>query len=382
MDGHHVPAWKKLGLKLKYAKDEAPPPTPSANGMNGTRQAENQKSSIKEPPRKKRRFSDSDDTAHSPPLPEANRSVKKSKEPRKLKKSVSFTTDTKTTDGDTARAAIPSNVPIPLPYTNGTGTSATDDAPPSPPRKKVKRKSKSLQPTKASNSKPVAGLLYLAEFYQNKSAWKFNKNREVWILKHAFSESDIPPSYNFALACYLYNLQSTGARKRLIDECQKVRDAEKTEEQRVVDEVERYDFIENIKIFLSDPTDFVKEAKVEWAQNQKRTDVIWWTLNALDSLPSSPSTKSISKDDPIAKRSKPAEALEASITAVGHSTRGSTRRKKKSRTMVDDVSSSSSSPSESESNDDGDESIKDSEDDTSSSGSASSSSSGSEYDSP
>jgi hypothetical protein len=197
MSKTHVPAWKRLGLKLKYAHADAQPVR-----LNGHTEPANDPA----PPAKKRRLADhvkgegpdteasTNGSVHYAPSPEPRLS--------KAKKQVSFTHDTKTTDGDTAVSIIPSE--------------AVEEA--FPDAKSTKKAKKAKQPTQPSPNKNQSALQYLAQFYKENPTWKFNKNREVWILKHALSDSYIPPSLNIMLAQYLYGIKSDNTRSRLRQE--------------------------------------------------------------------------------------------------------------------------------------------------------------------
>ena len=356
----HVPAWKRLGLKLKYAKDDVP----SQSHGNGVKSHDATPSQIegsqsKEPPRKKQRINGSSDAA-IPTTPHKNGSSNPSTETQKLKKQVSFSADTKATDGDTARPATSTSV---LPLISGNTTK--DEKPASKPPKKPKTRSKASKQPQTSSPKPHAGLTYLIQFYNDHSAWKFNKSREVWILKHAFSESSIPNIHNFLLAVYLHNLKSTAARQRLKDECQKTRSAEKSGGESTVDETKRQVFLSQIKLFVVDPSDFTEGPEVKWAEEQNRADVIWWTLN-----PGSTSIPAISENT--------VNASLASGAALTQTTEKRRDRKSKRRVMDTDMSSSSSSSSESESSVLTESSSED-EDDTSDNGLNSTSSDSDSY---
>lgn len=355
----HIPAWKKLGLKLKYAKDEASLPS-VANGINGTGYTQNEDLLSKEAPRKKRRFSDSDDASKGT-SPRTNGSSKESRGSQKLKKKVSFSAETKTKDGDTAR---PANPPILLPHTNGDAK--TDESPPSQSKeqRKARSKSKSTKQSQPSTSKPKAGLSYLAEFYSEHPSWKFSKNHSTWLLKNALSESAIPRSYNFSLACYLHNLQSTGARQRLRDQCEEARHAGNDWGKDTIDQKQRDEFTSAVKLFAANPEDFAEGPAVSWATEQKRTDVIWWTLN--DSSPDTGKYSAGKRLDTVPQATERRESTSTPSTPDGKAPQR--RRNKKSRTAITAADLSSSSSSSSESDD-----SKDDENDISSSSSDSSS---------
>lgn len=194
MSKTHVPAWKRLGLKLKYAKEENDAAQPNRHARFGNGD---------EPPSKKRR-TNAEDT--SPARTTNGSSDVASLTPsrsEKPKKQVSFSSDTKTTDGDSAISIIPSEV--------------VEEVFQQADSKKKSKKQK--LPTQPSTVKSQGTLEYLVQFYTSNSTWKFNKNREVWILKHALSTSDIPPSYNLMLAQYIHGLKSPNTRDRLRLEC-------------------------------------------------------------------------------------------------------------------------------------------------------------------
>ena len=364
MDRPHIPAWKRLGLKLKNAADESQssPTTPI-----GIKHTTNSVVNEDGQPRKKMRFTDSDDEDMSSKGPES-KSSKNTEKPKKLKKQVSFTTDTKRTDGDSARAAIPSPLPARI---NETTTRQSELVPSnqkaeSSPTKKAKVKSKRKQKGGGSPKKPSAALEYLSQFYADHTNWKFNKNHEVWILKHAFSETDIPTFQNFALACYLHGLKSASARQRLLADCETKDSTPDTDEKADLhddDSLNAAEFVSAIKSFVASPKAFVgeKEGQIEsLAGKQRRTNVIVWALNEGHNVPSSDETKVIGGQPAIIKGSKstvdavkepvsPPPSYTSSPSATrdqGKSEGRRDRRSKKRIASIDYSSSSSSSESD------------------------------------
>ena len=187
MEKIHVPAWKRLGLKLKYAKEDPSDSPTIPSTINGSR---------------KIKFDDIDDSP--PPSTLTNDSTPKPNgegPPAKKQKRVSFSTDTKLVDGDTARSALPSEVTDAL--------AAAKNAKASQPKKSNKPQ------TAPSKHKSEDALDYLRQYYYEHDTWKFTKTREIWVLKHALSTEDVPLSYNLPLAQYIYRLKSQGARERL-----------------------------------------------------------------------------------------------------------------------------------------------------------------------
>ena len=318
----HVPAWKKLGLKLKFAKEEPDGTRPRQNGIDnlkkrkapaeedsfaeytptGTSTTKSKKSEVraeeagkvlngngtsheqlnKDEPRKKVKESKSrsDESAEA-----GNGNKKTSKEPRNVKrpskkakeskdtsvnsksgdtyeqesspspalkttpaskgKSVSFTPDTKTGDGDSIkglyktwiakqiatdpsfdpstvspalRSIIPSTVaslesPSPVTSTSPSNSDPTARDNQKPTKKKKTRLPKTSSGSDPSRFDPV--LTYLTSHHTSPQTWKFSKPQQNQVLKHLFSLRHIPPSYDSALLPYIRGLKGTFARSRV-----------------------------------------------------------------------------------------------------------------------------------------------------------------------
>ncbi len=204
-----TPAWKRLGLKLKYANEI--PEKVHTNGKTTTQtqgaQPEESRLSSAEPPLKKRKTDrrSKENLLHTLSSSNPPPGVTNNDSGKATKKQVSFSVDTK-------------------PATSVANGNATDDdlkaviVQTSTNGKKNKKKSgkKSQQP---HAQKSNAALDYLNNYRTARSTWKFNKNRETWILKHIFSESDISRDYDLALAEYIHGLQGPAARERLKTQC-------------------------------------------------------------------------------------------------------------------------------------------------------------------
>ncbi|KAK4936611.1 hypothetical protein LTR10_022534 [Elasticomyces elasticus] len=208
-----VPAWKRLGLKLKYANEKPESIVESnPNGVGSTNQRAETTASAKEPlksdgpPKKKRKVTSgvenhvSADSEHSVPSDgHASAMNGKSKRP---KKRVSFAADAESAPESSAASAQ-------------NGNHSEDPTTSKPKRAKKKGKSGS----KLHIAKTNPALEYLDQFHRAHASWKFNKNKETWLLKHMFSERDIPGTYNLALATYIHGLKGSGARDRLKAQC-------------------------------------------------------------------------------------------------------------------------------------------------------------------
>lgn len=229
----HVPAWKRLGLKLKYANE-------STNKNLSERQSKqtsepydiaqgSQKSSRTdaEPSSKRRRTEariDSNRTSHgnhhsrqskaatngseNPSSIRDDSDNLRNAELEKRKKRVSFSADTKIIEGDLVlNGSITPLNSVP------TNTKNKDPA----AGKKQKRVGNRAKPATSTKFKVI--LDYLNQFHYERPDWKFRKNRESWILKHALSTNDIPNEYNLPLAHYIGSSQSQGGMTRLANQC-------------------------------------------------------------------------------------------------------------------------------------------------------------------
>ncbi|KAI6815714.1 hypothetical protein KC365_g14353 [Hortaea werneckii] len=274
----HVPAWKRLGLKLKYAKETAEPSGPASAdtgdlGKGGKRHSSSYADETASQPSKKQRLSpedaqisakpnSTDDNSHSPSRPKVknvdnNRKASRGKHQtfdsedehpaendvrghsRKAshRKSVTFTADTKAhdaesdSDGETAEEE-PSEL----------RKTAAHEQPASPEnklskkeKKRLKQQQKSSAPSEGKNADDRATQVkkpkhqgtaeyieYLLQFYNDKANWKFNKNKQTELLKHLFNPWRIPAQYDDALVAYIEGLQGARAQQRVIEDAEAV----------------------------------------------------------------------------------------------------------------------------------------------------------------
>lgn len=349
-----VPAWKRLGLKLKNANEK--PHTnghstgAETNGVGDTLNVQHDSVYSSEPPKKRLkteqksnqnsqptttiRGSDSKDIVSRP---DHGGSIKS----KSLKKKVSFSHDTKPVDGLASESE-------PEPHKLDDSKDIV-----SPP------KSQRKGPQPRNNDKTHAALQYLTQYDQDRSSWKFNKSREIWLLKHAFSETDIPRDYDLALSRYFHGLQGAGARERLGKEClEKLNDDEPKvgKEANGNDETLRHQFWASMQktagtvaadTSIADLGNQVDEGELKmWLRHQSRPQMLSWSL-----------------DGPESTARKPLQ------------------KKKKNRTAVIEYESSSSSDSDDDSDSEsgsdstsssGDSSSGEMKEETSSSGSSSS----------
>ncbi|KIW69430.1 hypothetical protein PV04_05307 [Phialophora macrospora] len=374
-----IPAWKRLGLKLKHAQE-----VPETSPRNAKVTAENQATSLSskapdpntiEPPKKKRKTDSkpngirehSSITSNASQNATGNNGVSSE---RTLKKQVSFSADTKdafaTTNGDLAH-----------------GESTIGKAQTSPAGKKAKKKTaKKSEPL--LDPKANTALDYLTQYNIARPSWKFNKNRETWILKHIFSESDIPRDYDIALSRYIHGLKGAGARERLKSQCVELV-AKENEGQKAINAAgtsstsgrdEQYaqrfkDELGNWSISDSSHENADEEDPIyrSWIRAQPRSKIVLWAIDLDEDPPRLSSSDSKSKTGT------------KQTGGVEHSPPPKVKKRKNRTAIVvyDSSSSSSSSDSsdtESESEESGGQAPNDHtfEDETSSSGSDSESS--------
>ncbi|KAK5942881.1 hypothetical protein PMZ80_005447 [Knufia obscura] len=253
----HVPAWKRLGLKLKYANEEPQGAAISHKDKTLASTRVNHKSpEFDDRPAKRQRLDKSagvngvspHDQAHAKAEPEPRArqngshraemedASKSSKQTTKRRKSVAFTDDTKVDDGDSRvtidfPAGSPGQTPkkaktldtdadqmdvtgSPSPTTTGDEESTTTKKIKKP---KTGKKSKGKHQQKDKSS---PALDYLHQHRYDHDSWKFNKNRDVWTLNRALDTDTIPNSHAMALAGYVRGLPGqAAARNRLVKEC-------------------------------------------------------------------------------------------------------------------------------------------------------------------
>lgn len=386
----HVPAWKRLGLKLKYAKDNL-----DSTSTAITTNVHDHDDLVSERPVKRRRIvsnntvaspeqngppSSSDNTAQlrsskkisttngSAQAPETsagslNQSIQR-------KKSVTFSEETKQDDGDSRTtidfpAGSPGSTPKKTkklskaessesPTTTTTNNdvnleTTNHDTTPTKKQSKPKTGKKSKQSKTSAKDKSSSALDYLTQHRSARDSWKFNKILDVWILNHALDAQAIPSTHVPSLAGYVRGLPAkAGSRDRLTKECREALSSSQADED--INDADRslfIHFVESQDGPLGDTTRLE-----EFLKAHSRAAVLLWSLDE-------------------------------TVSGLSNGTPSSAVKKKKSRTSAPiDISSSSESDSDSDSSDDSSESEGEttmktttnglaSKDDTSSSGTSS-----------
>ena len=245
----HVPAWKRLGLKLKYAKDTPEDvirtgssvtslkkrgPSESALSAECTPAKKAKKLVLTPTEQQKRKDGTPIETSirhqeqQTPQLPAAT--------PRFTKrKSVAFTPETKTEDGDSVKQLyhtwLAEQKAEDQSFTPDHAGQALKLASPSPrppandpPAKKAKKPKKENtknpappQPSATTSSSSHTSLDYLTLYHTSRPTWKFNKSKQTHLLKHLFDPLRIPPSHDPPISSYLAGLQGASARARIRD---------------------------------------------------------------------------------------------------------------------------------------------------------------------
>jgi hypothetical protein len=227
LDEKKVPAWKRLGLKLAR---------PASNSQSDP--SRNDKSNV------------------NPASHEVKSAHRTTSNLAKKRKFVTFAEETKHQDGSRTEQELSSFLASqrggPEQFTQeeaymfgqlknhpGNGPSAAagpSDSQSTKPKSKKKKKRKakhtkitsSAEPSQETPSastapeEPPGYLVYLRQFRNDRPHWKFQKNKETQVIKHAFNMSLIPASDESAIQAYFRGLQSESARQRLLDHANQV----------------------------------------------------------------------------------------------------------------------------------------------------------------
>ncbi|OQN97114.1 hypothetical protein B0A48_17210 [Cryoendolithus antarcticus] len=369
----HVPAWKRVGLKLKYAKETAevvaPPAsteiyapaavesaTPSIMLSKRSRTEEHTDAGSKT---KKRKASSAKPVELVPPgangVKTAETPITAPQPTSKVtrKKSVTFTPETKLEDGDRIaeifeawdKGELVGADVEPLPREDVASTAPIsgepDEASP-PPLPAKDKKSKPKHGKKSDSTETVAYLQYLDRFILDKAHWKFNKAKQNDLLRNAFNIYRIPSSYTAWLLEYISGLSGAAARQRLREGAQEVLGETTGPNGRILTEAGEED----------------EDATRDQTLKRIRAEAVW---NRLQEAPPPPTVKTVAVQAPklshvssgpvitgSAKYTKFAEEPDVPV-ANGGTAKPARKRTRKSRTEVSSDEDSSSSDSDSDS---------------------------------
>ncbi|GKZ31611.1 hypothetical protein AbraIFM66950_000247 [Aspergillus brasiliensis] len=359
----HIPAWKKMGLKLKNAKDTVEE-TGAKRGEVDKKQQDRKKS-------KKRRLEDDDDEGKEVKEDDAEKKKKK-------KKRVSFSADAKKLDGDAEdqeeeqeQEQEQDQMKVDA-DAEGDGDKADDEGEGKKKKKEKKKKSKkqdgsndasSTSTTPRIHETPI--LSYLSLYHKHRSAWKFQKNRETHLFKHVLSLEQVPTLYNAALLAYLQGLKSEGAKLRLRQIAEEVIKAEidaeedqpsapaETEESKEGEEAnegsaatDKASYDKAVGVFRTrlaagqedidcqDVTGQLNAETLKKYENRARAELVLFAVNG--------TLFNYHKPKPVGQKGKKAAQNQPG------------KKKKKNRTAIVEISSSSESESSSDSDSDSD----------------------------
>ncbi|KAI9769251.1 MAG: hypothetical protein M1840_004380 [Geoglossum simile] len=261
----HTPAWKKIGLKLKFSKNEVPEcandrpkRTASKAVVDGFRPilspktikrlaskstAANSRSNDSTKPLEMSQTSSKTNTRTSLPIPQTRK-----------RKSVTFTPETKVEDGDSVRQLFKAWVTEqkaedPSSQAENFVKAFESGVPHSKPAKEAKMRGAKekwqridsqagiqLRTPPTVNVTPLhSAIVYLLDHYQPGSNWKFNKAKQSYLLKHLFDFSKVPADYDEALRGYIVGLQGQGVRARARGAAEKIKTEEANESSRAAD---------------------------------------------------------------------------------------------------------------------------------------------------
>ncbi|KAK0672444.1 hypothetical protein QBC41DRAFT_313835 [Cercophora samala] len=185
-----VPAWKRLGLKLKGASDESPAPSSSGPNASSNSQVTGSPASAlkrKQPPYQSTANSYNTNSYNGNSYAQTpNKRFRADEQtPGSQRKSVSFTADTKKTSVE-------------------------------PAKKKAKKKKtkKPAQPVAKPETNLEPSLDYLRQWHTARDSWKFNKNHQTLLIKYLFDGDKIPSDDIPVFYQYISDLKG-GVRTRL-----------------------------------------------------------------------------------------------------------------------------------------------------------------------
>jgi hypothetical protein len=191
-NGQRVPAWKRLGLKLKGpASAESPAPASSANPATTASAATPSPSSVNAGIKRKQPPSTAAPITRAP--------EKRQRIDPSPKKTVKFSEDTKE---PAAKAAT-----------------EPKKAPKKPKEKKPKSKP-ATEPAEAFNLEP--SLAYLRQWHTNRDSWKFNKNHQTLLIKYFFDINAVPAAVVPIFLAYIRDLKGF-VRTRLREQATEIK---------------------------------------------------------------------------------------------------------------------------------------------------------------
>ncbi|KMU82158.1 hypothetical protein CIHG_10477 [Coccidioides immitis H538.4] len=355
----HVPAWKRLGLKLRFAKEL--PTQPDADDGNLSSTIDNNETGLENHIRKRKLTPERDISSkkqkHEDKLSEnetPNLGFSDKKDQRKNKKSASGAeeaSEVQRQKPSESKGSARKSVSCAEGTKKADGSpelepeSESEQAPLTSDQKRAEKRQKREQRSKnhsAQNSNPKTPsapsdriLDYLTTYYSSRSEWKFQKNRETVILKNALSVDRSTKSYDPALSTYLTSLKSAAAKSRVAQSALEAIEADEK-----INEEHNTEYTQAITLLraqLAELGQNIPEAEADAQQGslnddqlkrfarRKRAELVYFAVSGQ-----------------IAKETKPSVSKEEAKPSV--------KRKRKTRTaMVEEDYTSSSSDSDNDS---------------------------------
>ena len=205
-----VPAWKRLGLKLKGAASDGSPAAPQHPAHANQVASPQRPNSYAAPPSSLNKRKQIPSASYPTPDRGASKRLRKD-EPQvtsspslRKQKSVTFTDDTKPSE-EPAKAS--------------TNVASAE--------KKKKKKAKKPK-TGNARTTPVEGfslepaLAYLRQWRTSRETWKFNKNHQTLLIKYAFDPSSVPSADIKSFYAYIRDLKGF-VRTRLRETAEEIK---------------------------------------------------------------------------------------------------------------------------------------------------------------
>jgi WKF domain len=272
----NTPAWKRIGLKLKFSKNEAsgyanntthaeqdvqrPKRTAGKAMMDGSRPILSPKKVKRQPSQSttvNSRFNDSTQPLETFQTSSGTNTQTSLLTPQVGKrKSVTFTPDTKAEDGDSVRQLFRAWVAEqkaedPSSQAEKIVKAFESGAPPSKSAKEAKTKERDtkeqwqgmddqagnqLHASSTMNVAPLhSAIVYLLDHHRSRGDWKFNKAKQGYLLKHLFDFDKVPSDYDEALRGYIVGLRGRGVRARVREAAEKIKTEEASNNSRAAD---------------------------------------------------------------------------------------------------------------------------------------------------
>lgn len=355
MAASRVPAWKRLGLKLKSpASQSEPSSTPSTISNTATPDVEHSK-------RKRPQYNDTQ--VARPSLKKPRIDEEKPGSTLKRQKSVTFAGET------TAHQE------------SAASFNKTDKS----PAKKKSKKKPPKDPKKEASSQPTAtapdltgAIQYLQRWKSSRDTWKFNKNHQTQLINHAFNPSLVPTADVGAFFEYIRDLKGH-IRTRLRDTAKEIQasdmeggkdhfpagtpdvESKETEYQKIISRLVRQESAGS-KRKRFDERQFLQEHEAAMAQRvvkRMRAEMVIDELNNSDSdetIMTSTTASGADSDPPKPETVEATDDAEQPAKPADGATRPAKRIRASKRRGADlDDSSSDESSGEEDSADESDE---------------------------